>query len=36
MIRPPVPVRDSISADGTRKWLLDVGNANAVETVFIP
>ncbi|MBL8453248.1 MAG: 23S rRNA (adenine(2503)-C(2))-methyltransferase RlmN, partial [Zoogloea sp.] len=33
---PPVPVRDSISTDGTRKWLLDVGNANAVETVFIP
>jgi 23S rRNA (adenine2503-C2)-methyltransferase len=31
-----VPVRDSISTDGTRKWLLDVGNANAVETVFIP
>lgn len=36
VIRPPLPVRDSISADGTRKWLLDVGNANAVETVFIP
>lgn len=35
-ITPPVPVRDSISMDGTRKWLLDVGNANAVETVFIP
>ncbi|WP_374243306.1 23S rRNA (adenine(2503)-C(2))-methyltransferase RlmN [Zoogloea sp.] len=35
-ITPPVPVRDSISTDGTRKWLLDVGNANAVETVFIP
>ncbi|PKO56796.1 MAG: 23S rRNA (adenine(2503)-C(2))-methyltransferase RlmN [Betaproteobacteria bacterium HGW-Betaproteobacteria-21] len=36
VIRPPVPVRDSVSTDGTRKWLLDVGNANAVETVFIP
>ncbi len=36
IIRPPVAVRDSISTDGTRKWLLDVGNANAVETVFIP
>ena len=24
------------SADGTRKWLLDVGGAQAVETVFIP
>ncbi|MDP2792829.1 MAG: 23S rRNA (adenine(2503)-C(2))-methyltransferase RlmN [Sulfurisoma sp.] len=35
-IRGPVPVRDSIAADGTRKWLLDVGNGNAVETVFIP
>ena len=35
-VRPPVPVRDSLSADGTRKWLLDVGNGNAVETVFIP
>ena len=25
-----------MAADGTRKWLLDVGNANAVEAVFIP
>ncbi|HEX5126759.1 MAG TPA: 23S rRNA (adenine(2503)-C(2))-methyltransferase RlmN [Rhodocyclaceae bacterium] len=33
---PPAVVRDSVSADGTRKWLLDVGGANAVETVFIP
>lgn len=24
------------STDGTRKWLFDVGNNNAVETVFIP
>jgi 23S rRNA (adenine2503-C2)-methyltransferase len=24
------------SADGTIKWLFDVGNGNAVETVFIP
>jgi 23S rRNA (adenine2503-C2)-methyltransferase len=29
-------VRDHSSADGTRKWLLDVGQGNAVETVFIP
>lgn len=36
VIRAPQPVRDSVSTDGTRKWLLDVGNANAVETVFIP
>ncbi len=35
-IRGPVPVRDTIAADGTRKWLLDVGASNAVETVFIP
>jgi 23S rRNA (adenine2503-C2)-methyltransferase len=35
-IRGPVPVRDSVAADGTRKWLLDVGQGNAVETVFIP
>ena len=35
-IRGPVPVRDTTAADGTRKWLLDVGSGNAVETVFIP
>lgn len=35
-VRPPQPLRDSVSTDGTRKWLLDVGGANAVETVFIP
>jgi len=35
-IRGPVPVRDSTAGDGTRKWLLDVGADNAVETVFIP
>jgi 23S rRNA (adenine2503-C2)-methyltransferase len=29
-------VRDAQSADGTRKWLLDVGAGNAIETVFIP
>jgi 23S rRNA (adenine2503-C2)-methyltransferase len=33
---PPTPIRDSVSADGTRKWLFDVGNGNAVESVFIP
>ncbi len=27
---------DHTSTDGTRKWLVDVGNGNAVETVFIP
>jgi 23S rRNA (adenine2503-C2)-methyltransferase len=25
-----------MSDDGTRKFLIDVGNGNAVETVFIP
>src|SRR5690606_2989773 len=35
-IAQPKMIRDSIAADGTRKWLLDVGNGNAVETVFIP
>lgn len=29
-------ISDHLSADGTRKWLLDVGQGNAVETVFIP
>ena len=32
----PDVVSDHVSADGTRKWLVDVGNGNAVETVFIP
>jgi len=32
----PAVVTDNTSADGTRKWLLDVGNGNAVDTVFIP
>ncbi|WP_426163105.1 23S rRNA (adenine(2503)-C(2))-methyltransferase RlmN [Pseudoduganella sp. R-34] len=32
----PTVISDHTSADGTRKWLVDVGNGNAVETVFIP
>jgi 23S rRNA (adenine2503-C2)-methyltransferase len=32
----PTVRSDSTGADGTRKWLLDVGADNAVETVFIP
>ena len=32
----PRVLRDSTSADGTRKWLLDVGANQAVETVYIP
>jgi 23S rRNA (adenine2503-C2)-methyltransferase len=35
-IAAPVVISDHTSADGTRKWLLDVGQGNAVETVFIP
>jgi len=35
-IRVPRIVRDSTAADGTRKWLLDVGGANAIEAVYIP
>jgi 23S rRNA (adenine2503-C2)-methyltransferase len=35
-IAMPAVVSDHISSDGTRKWLVDVGNGNAVETVFIP
>jgi 23S rRNA (adenine2503-C2)-methyltransferase len=27
---------DHLSKDGTRKWLLDVGERNGIETVFIP
>src|SRR5262245_58825842 len=32
---PPV-LKNERSADGTRKWLLNVGAGQAVETVFIP
>ena len=32
----PDIISDNFSTDGTRKWLVDVGNGNAVETVFIP
>ncbi len=35
-VRAPAVVRDTVAADGTRKWLLDVGAGNAIETVFIP
>ena len=36
VIEPPVVVGDGTAADGTRKWLLKVDGANAVEAVFIP
>ncbi|MBK7745581.1 MAG: 23S rRNA (adenine(2503)-C(2))-methyltransferase RlmN [Betaproteobacteria bacterium] len=35
-IRGPTVIRDTTASDGTRKWLLDVGGGNAVETVYIP
>ncbi len=35
-IAAPSVISDHISSDGTRKWLLDVGQGNAIETVFIP
>ena len=35
-IRPPEVKVEQISEDGTRKWLVDVGPNNGVETVFIP
>jgi 23S rRNA (adenine2503-C2)-methyltransferase len=35
-IVPLVPLSEHVSADGTVKWLFDVGAGNAIETVFIP
>lgn len=35
-ITPPQLLAEQVSEDGTRKWLLDVGVGNGVETVFIP
>jgi len=36
VIQSPLIVNDFLSGDGTRKWLIDVGAENAIETVFIP
>ena len=36
MVQAPSVLADSTAADGTRKWLLSVGAANGIETVFIP
>ncbi|MBZ0243703.1 MAG: 23S rRNA (adenine(2503)-C(2))-methyltransferase RlmN, partial [Bacteroidales bacterium] len=36
VIEPPRLIREQQSEDGTRKWLLDTGSGNAIETVFIP
>jgi 23S rRNA (adenine2503-C2)-methyltransferase len=35
-VSPAPTISDKLSDDGTRKFLFDVGNRNAVETVFIP
>ncbi len=35
-ILPPRMMAEQQATDGTRKWLLDVGGKNGVETVFIP
>ena len=35
-ISVPAIISDTVARDGTRKWLLDVGQGNAIETVFIP
>ena len=35
-VRTMTPISDHTSQDGTRKWLLDAGERNAVEMVYIP
>jgi len=35
-VHAPTVVGDTLASDGTRKWLLKVDAANAVEAVFIP
>jgi 23S rRNA (adenine2503-C2)-methyltransferase len=35
-VTAPAIISDKTASDGTRKWLIDVGDGNAVETVFIP
>ncbi len=35
-IRPLSVMTEKASTDGTRKWLFDVGQGNAIETVYIP
>jgi len=36
VVAVPKATSDSTASDGTRKWLLDVGAGNGIETVFIP
>ena len=35
-IRLPRIISDSLSDDGSRKWLLEMADGNCIETVFIP
>jgi 23S rRNA (adenine2503-C2)-methyltransferase len=36
VVQAPALISEQISADGSIKWLFDVGHGDAVETVFIP
>jgi 23S rRNA (adenine2503-C2)-methyltransferase len=36
VVRAPAIISDTVAEDATRKWLLDIGAENAIETVFIP
>ncbi len=36
IVQAPPVIKDTIAADGTRKWLFGVGAGNGIETVFIP
>ncbi len=36
VVRAPEIVADRLAVDGTRKWLMQLPDGNAVETVFIP
>ena len=36
IVQAPSVLTQHRSADGTRKWLFDVGQGNAIESVFIP
>lgn len=36
VVKPPGIISHHLAADGTRKWLLSVGEGNGIETVFIP
>jgi len=35
-VEPPQIMREAWSSDGTCKWLMRLGDGNAIETVFIP